>query len=98
MLGLPVHDATGGFRAYRADLLRRIDVGSLRASGYGFQIELVYRATMLGARIVEVPITFLDRRLGRSKMHAGIIWEALALVTWWGFARSSPCVGRRPEG
>jgi len=84
VLGLPVRDATGGFRAYRADLLRRIDVGSLRANGYGFQIELVYRAAMLGARIEEVPITFLDRRLGRSKMHAGIIWEALALVTWWG--------------
>ena len=84
VLGLPVHDATGGFRAYRADLLRRIDITTLRASGYGFQIELVYRATTLGARIVEVPITFVDRRLGTSKMHAGIIWEALGLVTWWG--------------
>ena len=84
VLGLPVHDATGGYRAYRADLLRRIDVSTLRASGYGFQIELVYRSTRLGARIVEVPITFVDRRLGTSKMHAGIIWEALGLVTWWG--------------
>jgi dolichol-phosphate mannosyltransferase len=84
VLGLPVHDATGGFRAYRAGLLRRIDLTTLRASGYGFQIELVYRATTLGARIVEVPITFVDRRLGTSKMHAGIIWEALGLVTWWG--------------
>jgi len=84
VLGLPVRDATGGYRAYRADLLRRIDVATLRASGYGFQIELVYRSTRLGARIVEVPITFVDRRLGTSKMHAGIIYEALGLVTWWG--------------
>jgi dolichol-phosphate mannosyltransferase len=84
VLRLPVHDATGGYRAYRADLLRRIDVGTLRASGYGFQIELVYRSTALGARIVEVPITFVDRRLGVSKMRPGIIWEALGLVTWWG--------------
>lgn len=84
VLGLPVHDATGGYRAYRADLLRRIDVATLRASGYGFQIELVYRSARLGAHIVEVPITFVDRRLGTSKMHAGIIWEALGLVTWWG--------------
>jgi dolichol-phosphate mannosyltransferase len=84
VLRLPVRDTTGGYRAYRADLLQRIDVGTLRASGYGFQIELVHRAAMLGARIEEVPITFVDRRFGTSKMHAGIIWEALALVTWWG--------------
>src|ERR1700680_1148654 len=61
VLGLPVSDATGGYRAYRADLLRRIDVSTLRASGYGFQIELVHRTTMLGGKIVEVPITFVDR-------------------------------------
>ena len=83
VLGLPVYDATGGYRAYRGDLLRRIDVTTLRANGYGFQIELVHRATRLGADVVEVPITFVDRRLGTSKMHAGIIWEALGLVTWW---------------
>ena len=84
VLGVPVHDATGGYRAYRADLLRRIDVATLSASGYGFQIELVYRSTRIGAHIIEVPITFVDRRLGTSKMHPGIVWEALGLVTWWG--------------
>jgi hypothetical protein len=98
VLGLPVSDATGGYRAYRADLLRRIDVSTLRASGYGFQIELVHRTTMLGGTIVEVPITFVDRRLGTSKMHLGIIWEALALVTWWGVRdrvlRRRPSAGR----
>ena len=83
-LGLPVRDATGGYRAYRAELLRSIDVGTLRANGYGFQIELVHRSALLGRVIEEVPITFVDRRLGTSKMHAGIIWEALGLVTWWG--------------
>jgi dolichol-phosphate mannosyltransferase len=83
VLGIPVHDATGGFRAYRADLMRRIDLSTLRANGYGFQIELVYRATRLGATVAEVPITFEDRRLGTSKMHSTIIWEALVLVTWW---------------
>jgi dolichol-phosphate mannosyltransferase len=82
-LGLPVHDATGGFRAYRATLLRSIGIDTLQASGYGFQIELALRTTRLGGRIVEVPITFVDRRLGTSKMHGGIILEALVLVTRW---------------
>jgi dolichol-phosphate mannosyltransferase len=95
VLGLPVHDATGGYRAYRADLLRRIDVATLGATGYGFQIELAYRSARLGAHIVEVPITFVDRRLGTSKMHAGIIWEALALVTWWGIRDRLLRRGRR---
>ncbi|HZQ59411.1 MAG TPA: polyprenol monophosphomannose synthase [Acidimicrobiales bacterium] len=95
VLGLPVHDATGGYRAYRADLLRRIDVATLGATGYGFQIELAYRSARLGADIVEVPITFVDRRLGTSKMHAGIIWEALALVTWWGIRDRLLRRGRR---
>ena len=84
-LGLTVHDVTGGFRAYRAELLRRIGVDTIRANGYAFQIELAFRATRVGGRLVEVPITFVDRRLGTSKMHAGIIWEALGLVTWWAF-------------
>ena len=83
VLAIPVRDATGGFRAYRADLLRRIDLSTLRANGYGFQIELVHRSTLLGARVREVPITFVDRRLGESKMSAAIIGEALALVSWW---------------
>jgi len=84
LLRLPIHDATGGYRAYRTDLLRRINLSTLRANGYGFQIELVHRSVRLGAKVVEVPITFIDRRLGTSKMHAGIVVEALWLVTWWG--------------
>ncbi|GAC1532901.1 MAG: polyprenol monophosphomannose synthase [Acidimicrobiales bacterium] len=104
VLGLPVHDATGGYRAYRADLLRRIDLSTLQANGYGFQIELVHRAVMLGAKVIEVPITFVDRELGESKMSASIISEALALVSWWSVRdRLFPPTGRtrrsglRPE-
>ena len=83
VLRLKVHDATGGFRAYRADVLRKLDLSTLRANGYGFQIELSYRVARLGVTVVEVPIVFTERRLGTSKMSAAIIWEALGLVTWW---------------
>jgi dolichol-phosphate mannosyltransferase len=80
MLGLAVNDATSGFRAYSPHLLRRIDVGSVRAEGYGFQIEMTHRAVRSGARIVEVPITFVDRVVGESKLSHHIINEAFGLV------------------
>jgi dolichol-phosphate mannosyltransferase len=83
VLRLQVHDATGGFRAYRAEVLRKLDLSTLHANGYGFQIELCYRVARLGVTVVEVPIAFTDRQLGTSKMSAAIIWEALGLVTWW---------------
>jgi dolichol-phosphate mannosyltransferase len=85
VLGLGVRDATAGFRAYRADVLRSIETGATKATGYGFQLELSYRAQRLGADIVEVPITFNDRVRGVSKMSWHIIGEAMSLVTWWGF-------------
>ena len=84
MLGLAINDATAGFRAYRADVLRRIDLEHVRADGYGFQVEMVYRIVHLGGRIVEVPITFTDRVEGSSKMSGRIVVEALGLVTLWG--------------
>ena len=84
VLGLAVNDATAGFRAYRADVLRRIDLSHSRADGYGFQVELVYRIVRMGGRIVEVPITFVDRVEGSSKMSLRIVVEALGLVTLWG--------------
>ena len=84
MLGLAINDATAGFRAYRADMLRRIDLGHSRADGYGFQVEMVYRIVRLGGRVVEVPITFRDRVEGSSKMSGRIVVEALSLVTLWG--------------
>ena len=84
VLGLTVRDATSGFRAYRADALRRIDMTSVRADGYGFQIEMAYRVATAGGEIVELPIEFVDRERGASKMSSRIIGEALMLVTWWG--------------
>ena len=82
-LGLGVHDATSGYRAYRAETLKTIPLRKARASGYGFQIELVYRMVRSGARVTEVPIAFVDRQEGESKMSSSIIMEAFALVTAW---------------
>jgi dolichol-phosphate mannosyltransferase len=84
VLGLGVRDATAGFRAYRADVLETVESSATKATGYGFQLELSYRAHRLGATIVEVPITFNDRFRGVSKMSWHIIGEAMSLVTWWG--------------
>jgi glycosyltransferase involved in cell wall biosynthesis len=79
-----VNDATAGYRAYRADVLRRVRYDTTRAVGYGFQIELAYRVSRAGGKIVEVPITFTDRTRGQSKMSPKIAAEELLLVTWWG--------------
>jgi glycosyltransferase involved in cell wall biosynthesis len=83
-LGLPIQDATSGFRAYRTDFLAQQDLGSVTSRGYGFQIEMARRILRSGGRIVEVPITFTDRTLGRSKMSKRIALEAIANVTAWG--------------
>ena len=87
MLGLSVHDATAGFRAYHRRNLSQIDLDRVRADGYGFQVEMTYLTERNGGRIVEVPIEFRDRSLGRSKMSSRIVVEALLLVTWWGAPR-----------
>ncbi len=87
LLGVPVGDLTSGFRAFRADLLRRLPLDGISAGGYGFQIEMAYRAAQAGAEIVEVPIRFVDRLEGESKMSWRITAEALVLVTKWGMAR-----------
>lgn len=87
MLGLHVTDSTSGFRAYRSDVLRRVDLGAVRADGYGFQIEMVYEVLGAGGRVTEVPITFVDRVEGKSKMSSAIVIEALVLVTVWGLKR-----------
>lgn len=84
VLGLPVVDATSGFRAYRASVLAGIDLENVRADGYGFQIEMAYRMHLAGGALREIPITFVDRVDGVSKMSSRIIVEALALVTSWG--------------
>ena len=84
VLGLPVADATSGFRAYHANVLRLLDTSAFRADGYGFQIETAYRISRAGGRVAEVPIAFGDRTAGESKMSWRIVAEALVLVTWWG--------------
>ena len=83
MLGLPVRDATAGFRAYHARLLSTVDFDRVRADGYGFQVEMTYLTHLRGGCIVEVPISFRDRTRGSSKMSGAIVAEAFALVTWW---------------
>jgi dolichol-phosphate mannosyltransferase len=87
MLGFPVHDATAGFRAYRANTLKALDAGTCLASGYAFQVEMAWRAIRQGFRVTEVPITFRDRRVGQSKMGTRIVVEAMWLVTRWGIRR-----------
>jgi dolichol-phosphate mannosyltransferase len=84
MLDLSAHDATAGFRAYHRRALAGIPLDDVRADGYGFQVEMTYLTQRNGGRIVEIPITFRDRTLGRSKMSMRIVVEALVLVTWWG--------------
>lgn len=84
LLELGIGDATSGFRAYRAAALRRIEFATTRANGYAFQTELAYRMVQAGMRIVEIPITFVDRAYGTSKMSGRIITESMALVTFWG--------------
>jgi dolichol-phosphate mannosyltransferase len=80
VLGLAVNDATAGFRAYRSAALERMRFDSVRAEGYGFQVEMTHRLVRIGGRIVEFPITFRERRLGESKLSQGIVREALVLV------------------
>jgi len=98
MLRIPINDATGGYRAYRADALRTIGYEGTRANGYAFQIELTYRLARSGARIVEVPIAFTDRVRGSSKMSLGIVGEAIGLVTWWGMLDRFSARGARASG
>jgi dolichol-phosphate mannosyltransferase len=87
MLGIPIRDATAGFRAFTADALQRLPYGSAEASGYGFQVEMAWRAVEAGMKVQEVPISFTDRTRGTSKMGPRIVAEAMWLVTLWGLAR-----------
>jgi len=94
MLAMDVHDATSGFRAYRASALDRFPLDTVRADGYGFQIEMAHQVVLTGGTVVEVPITFLDRQVGTSKMSSRIVVEALLLVTWWGIRQRVQRVAR----
>ena len=89
MLGLRVKDATAGFRVFRASILRRMDLSKVEALGYGFQVNMTKLVDETGGRIVEMPITFLEREAGQSKLSGGIFTEELSLVTRWGVAKRS---------
>lgn len=78
--GLPLTDLTGGFKCFRRRVLESIDLDSVRSEGYSFQIEMTSRAWARGFRVMEIPIVFVDRSRGESKMHRGIIWEAVWMV------------------
>lgn len=85
-LGLRVKDATAGFRVYRATMLRRLDLAAVESQGYCFQVDMAWRVIRAGGTVVEVPITFVEREAGTSKMSGAIIREALIKVTAWGAA------------
>ena len=87
MLGIHVRDATAGFRVYRADVLRRIDLTGVDSKGYCFQVDMTLRVLDAGGTIVEHPITFRERERGQSKMSRGIVAEAMWRVTVWGVLR-----------
>lgn len=78
--GLPIQDATGGFKCFRRAVLETIDLDTIQSNGYGFQIELSFKAWMKGFRIKEIPIIFIDREFGESKLSKNIMWEAMFLV------------------
>ena len=77
LLGVPVHDLTGGFKCFRRRVLETLDLDAIDSRGYAFQIETTYRALRAGFRVVEVPITFVDREHGGSKMSRSIVLEAI---------------------
>ncbi|MCD9198061.1 polyprenol monophosphomannose synthase [Aeromicrobium wangtongii] len=90
MLGIGIHDATGGFRAFRRETLERLPMADVESQGYCFQIDMARRVVDAGMTVVEVPITFVERERGESKMSAAIVREALWRVTVWGLARMVP--------
>ena len=84
LLGVDVHDITAGYRAYRREVLEKIDLAAVDSKGYCFQIDLTWRAINNGFVVVEVPITFIERELGQSKMSGSNIREAMLKVAEWG--------------
>jgi dolichol-phosphate mannosyltransferase len=98
MLGIQVRDATGGYRAYRAAALRAIALDEVGSQGYCFQVDLVRRMLLAGLRVTEVPITFVERVSGSSKMSNAIVAEALLLITRWGLAARWQALRPRRRG
>ncbi|WP_405595994.1 polyprenol monophosphomannose synthase [Streptomyces sp. NBC_01410] len=98
LLGVPIRDVTGGFRAFRAETLQGLGLTEVASQGYCFQVDLARRAVAAGYHVVEVPITFVERELGDSKMSRDIVVEALWRVTAWGVSdRANRLLGRKPS-
>ena len=93
-LSIPLKDATGGFRAYRMNALDAMDVQTVKSQGYCFQVDLAWRAVQAKLRVVEVPIVFVERELGESKMDSRIVREALMRVTVWGWEKRTKDLAR----
>ena len=97
LLGMPVHDATAGYRVYTTDALRRLDLHDVASQGYSFQTDLTRRAVERGMRVVEVPITFVEREIGDSKMSGAIMRESLQRITVWGVTKRAEQLRRLRE-
>lgn len=95
LLGLKVRDITAGYRVFRASTLRKIDLDLIQSVGYGFQVDMTFRVAKLGLTIVEVPIAFIERELGDSKMSTGIAIEAMINVAKWGLTERAKTLGRK---
>jgi dolichol-phosphate mannosyltransferase len=87
VLGLKILDSTAGFRIYKTSEIRKLDLGSIKSEGYCFQIEMTREISQIGGLISEVPITFVERKYGKSKMSGKIVLEAMLRVTYWGLLR-----------
>ncbi|MEE1751480.1 polyprenol monophosphomannose synthase [Streptomyces sp. SP18CS02] len=97
LLDVPIRDVTGGFRAFRRETLEGLGLDEVSSQGYCFQVDLARRAVAAGFHVVEVPITFVERELGDSKMSRDIVVEALWRVTAWGVgSRARRLLGRKP--
>ncbi|WP_433548610.1 polyprenol monophosphomannose synthase [Streptomyces sp. CA-294286] len=98
LLGVPIRDITGGYRAFRVETLQGLGLDEVASQGYCFQVDLARRAVEAGFHVVEVPITFVEREIGESKMSNDIVVEALWRVTAWGVgSRTGKILGRKPS-
>lgn len=97
MLGLKVRDITAGFRVFRRSTLEDIDLDAIESVGYGFQVDMTFRTARQGKTIREVPITFVERTLGESKMSSGIVLEAIGSVTKWGLGARAKTLSQKAK-
>jgi dolichol-phosphate mannosyltransferase len=95
LLGMPVRDATAGYRLFRRATLERIDLDSVQSTGYVFQTDMAYRTLQAGLKVVEVPIEFIERERGDSKMSRDVATESLKSITRWGLRERARQVRRR---